>query len=123
MDGRDGLCAVDDADVLEFEPDRLIASAPAQVVRLDVIAQHRDAVVEVPEVLRLLEQGVLDPGVDPGQPERLADVLLVQGVAVFGYQPAMSRTATVPCHASKGVSRRSQLRMVAVTSTGSGATS
>ncbi len=84
VDGTHGLRAVDDAGTGELEVTDLARDGPTD--GLDRLAEHGDAVAEVPEVLRLLQERVLDLDVDVREVEGVPDVPGEQSTPVLAVQ-------------------------------------
>ena len=89
-----GLCAVDHADAGQLEVADLSRDGSAD--RLDRLAEHGDAVAKIPEVLRLLQQRVLDLDVDVGQVEGIPDIAGKDPRLCSPYRSARSGTVMVP---------------------------
>ncbi|CAM5611812.1 hypothetical protein SCYAM73S_04180 [Streptomyces cyaneofuscatus] len=84
VDGAHRLRTVDHAGAGELEVSDLARDRLAD--RLDRLAEHGDAVAEIPEVLRLLEERVPDLDVDVGQVEVVADVAREEATPVLAVQ-------------------------------------
>src|SRR5690606_8019018 len=83
VDRVHSLSAIDGGGAIEMKRDRRTSCPTPEVVRLQGVAQDSDPVVEVPEVVRVLGEGLDQPLVDLSQAERFANVAREQSVTMF----------------------------------------